>query len=178
MTFENSTHVTEAATLLYFGRVQIVHTGDANPLYLPLAEKIAVIFADLLDNFAYLRDGKGNCGTVSAITHAVATAEGYEPRLYGGNCITSDGHAPFGRLGGHYWVEMPDGVVIDGAGTNRVQIYEPAAVGLRMIPVLGFRRGAACMRKTKRLLELSDAIQKNLTKGRAGTQSLVLKEAA
>lgn len=140
--------------------VQIIHVEGANPLYAPLAEQIADILASFLKNHAYMGDGQGNCGEVSAIAHAVAMCAGYKPRLIGGNCLNAEGEAPFGRRGGHYWVEMPDGVVIDGAGTNRVQIYRPEAVGYRMIPIIGYRRGGACMRKAKTWLDLSVTIQK------------------
>lgn len=168
MTTENTTTMPEAATVAYLGRVKIMHVEDANPLYLPLADQIADILANALDTVSYLRDGQGNCGVVSAIAHAVATCAGYKPRLLGGNCVNAKGEAPFGQRGGHYWVEMPDGVVIDGAGTNRVQIYCPETVGLRMVPIIGLRRGAACMRKTKRLLGLSTTIQRRIAKDGAG----------
>ncbi|MNW17265.1 hypothetical protein D3C71_2163840 [compost metagenome] len=54
---------------------------------------------------------------------------------------------------------MEDGTILDGAGTNRVQIYRPELLGLRMIPVIGYRRGGACMRKVKTWLDLSATIQ-------------------
>lgn len=140
--------------------VRIIHVGNANPSYVPLAEQIASILTSLLLEHAYMRDGRGNCGEVSYIAHAVATRAGYSPRLLGGNCFDSEGNAPFGKRGGHYWVEMPDGVVIDGAGTNRINIYRPESLGYRMIPILGNRRGAACMRKAKTWLDLSVTLQK------------------
>lgn len=95
---------------------------------------------------------------------AVTTNAGYKARLFGGNCLDADGQAPFGKRGGHFWVELPDGTVIDGACTNRVQIYRPEIVGYRMIPIIGNRRGAACMRKTKTLLDLSAKIQEAIAK--------------
>nr|KZA97476.1 hypothetical protein A4A59_04815 [Rhizobium leguminosarum] len=144
--------------------VRIIHVERANPAYLPLAEQIADILASFLSAHAYMRDGQGNCGEVSAIAHAVATCAGYKPRLLGGNCLDAEGQAPFGRRGGHYWVEMPDGVVIDGAGSNRVQIYRPEATGYRLIPIVGYRRGGACMRKAKTWLDLSATIQKAIAK--------------
>lgn len=140
--------------------VQIIHVADANASYVPLAEQIASIFTSFLLENDYMRDGRGNCGEVSAIAHAVASRAGYNARLLGGNCFDAEGDAPFGKRGGHFWVEMPDGVVIDGAGTNRINIYRPETVGYRMIPILGNRRGAACMRKAKHWLDLSVTLQK------------------
>jgi hypothetical protein len=144
--------------------VRIIHVGEANPAYLPLAEQIADILASFLNAHAYMRDGQGNCGEVSAIAHAVATCAGYKPRLIGGNCLDAEGKAPFGMRGGHYWVEMPDGVIIDGAGTDRIQIYRPESVGYRMIPIIGYRRGAASMRKARTWLDLSKTIQEAIAK--------------
>jgi hypothetical protein len=148
--------------------VRVILVEGADPKYLPLAEQASDIFKPYLIDFPHLSDGQGNCGLISAITHAVATSAGYKPRLLGGNCLNRDGRAPFGRRGGHYWVEMPDGTVIDGAGTNRVQVYRPEAVGYRMIPVLGYRRDGACMRKVKTWLDLSDTIQKRIAKNGFG----------
>lgn len=148
--------------------VRIIHVEGANPAYLPLAERTADILTSFLNAHPYMRDGQGNCGEVAAIAHAIATCAGYKPRLLGGNCLDADGQAPFGTRGGHYWVEMPEGVVIDGAGTNRVQIYRPEPLKYRMIPIVGYRRGAACMRKAKEWLDLSTTIQRAIAKKGAG----------
>jgi hypothetical protein len=148
--------------------VRIIHVEGTNPSYVPLAEEMACILTSFLLEHAYMRDGRGNCGEVSAIAHAVATRAGYSPRLLGGNCFDAEGKAPFGKRGGHYWVEMPDGVVIDGAGTNRINIYRPDVLSYRMIPILGNRRGAACMRKAKTWLDLSVTLQKAMAEKGAG----------
>ncbi|WKL27437.1 transglutaminase domain-containing protein [Sinorhizobium meliloti] len=134
-------------------------------------------FQPILDKFTYLKDGQGNCGVISAVVHAVATSAGYKARLLGGNCLDRDGRAPFGRRGGHFWVEMPDGTVIDGAGTNRIQVYLPDVIGYRMIPVIGYRRGAACMRNTRTWLDLSDTIQQRIAKDGLGYQWAELEAA-
>ncbi|MFC3165308.1 hypothetical protein [Ciceribacter thiooxidans] len=144
--------------------VRVILVQGAAARYMPLAKQIAEHLLNFLNNFPYLRDGQGNCGEVAAIAHAVATCAGYEPRLLGGNCLDANGRAPFGRRGGHYWVEMPDGTVIDGAGTNRVQVYRPGDLNLRMIPIVGYRRGAACMRKVKSWLDLSATLQEKIGK--------------
>lgn len=142
--------------------VKVIHVGEENPLYVPIAGQIANILATFLKDHAYMRDGQGNCGEVAAITHAVATCAGFSPRLLGGNCLNAEGRAPFGRRGGHYWVEMPDGIVIDGAYTNHVNIYRPEVVGYRMIPIIANRK-AACMRKAKVWLDLSVTLQNAIT---------------
>lgn len=162
MTTENNTTQAPAAMLADVTAVRVNYVEGANPDYLPLAQQIADMLTIFLIDNEYMRDGQGNCGEVSAITHAVATCAGYQPRLLAGNCLDAEGKAPFGKRGGHYWVEMPDGVVIDGAYTNHVNVYRPEAVGYRMIPIIGYRRGGACMRKAKTWLDVSAALQRGI----------------
>lgn len=163
MTIENSMDKTIAATAADLAAVKVILVSGADAAYVPLAKRAADYLSRFLATQAWLNDGQGNCGVISAILHAVTTSAGYKARLLGGNCIDLEGQAPFGRRGGHFWVALPDGTVMDGAGTNRIQIYRPETVGLRMIPVIGHRNGAACMRKTKTLLELSSTVQKAIS---------------
>lgn len=134
--------------------------------YAPLAEQAAELFADLLRKPEFnLLDGFGNCGEIGAVVHGCARAAGYNSRLMGGKVIRHDGSLDFGD-GGHFWVEMPDGIVIDGANSAIIRIIRPELLGQRFIPILTRKKRRPSMKTVKRWEVVSRSVEAMLRRDR------------
>lgn len=145
------------ANKLHDAAVRIL-VWEGNGQHTAIAQQAAGFFAELLAQDQTLLDGQGNCGEIAAIVHGCATAAGYKARLLGGKVFRHDGRLDFGD-GGHYWVEMPDGTIIDGVGTDTIRIHRPEQTGGRFIPILKGGASRPSVRAARGWKPLSKSVQ-------------------
>lgn len=136
----------------------LIRVLEGNEQYVPIAQQAAGFLSEMLSKSTTLKDGQGNCGQIAGIVHGCARAAGHKARLLGGKVYKRDGSLDFGD-GGHYWVELPDGTVIDGTGTDTIRVHRPDQTGERFIPILKWNGRRPSMKGAKTLLSLSKAIQ-------------------
>jgi hypothetical protein len=133
---------------------------EGNEDYEELARLTAWAYRMLLNFDPELHDGLGNCLCVAALAHGVARALDLKPKLYGGQVF--DGSRPCYSVGGHYWVEVARGVIVDSPRPNLLMIGTAAQRAHRYVPLGNARGSNASMRKARKLRGLSDSTCKRM----------------
>lgn len=114
--------------------------SEACALYRPLLYKTADIYGELVLGRDELRDGQSNCWLIAGIGLGVARALGFNALAVGGKTIDAEGRAGY-RGGEHYWVALPDGVIMDGPRADTVWISPPSERhGWRYVPLKRVQR--------------------------------------
>lgn len=134
---------------------------EGNEKYLPLAKQLEPLLLESQLRASYMLDGESNCGEVAAFAFTCATAAGHKARLLRGKVYRHDGRLDFAD-GGHCWVKLADGTVIDGSGADRIRIHNPEQTGERFISILSNNNRRPLMRNAKYLRPIIDAIQTGL----------------